>query len=66
MKKTKGLYIGSWKKKRAIFTDIKWVQSVNELGTEFGYNINYEEIWMKKFTKFKTTVMKWSKRNLTF
>ena len=38
---------------------------VKASGAHFGYRINYEEIWMKKFTKFKATLTKWKKRNLT-
>ena len=47
--KTKGLYIGQWKDKLPKFKKIKWVTRVTGLGVEFGYNINYEDIWMKKF-----------------
>ena len=65
MKKTKGLYIGSWKDKEPIFKEIKWVKSVNGLGVEFGYHINHEELWMKKFTKFKNKIAKWKERDLT-
>jgi len=63
--KTKGLYIGQWKNKEPKFKKIKWAKSVGGLGTEFGYNINYEEIWMKKFFKFKKKILKWKNRDLT-
>jgi exodeoxyribonuclease III len=63
--KTKGLYIGTWKNKEPEFKKIKWVQSAKALGVEFGFNINYEEIWMKKFSKFKNIITQWSKRDLT-
>ena len=65
MKKTKGLYIGAWKNKEPIFKEIKWEKSVNGLGVEFGYQINYEEIWMQKFAKFKNKINKWKERDLT-
>jgi hypothetical protein len=65
MKKTKGLYIGSWKEKEPIFKEIKWARNVTGLGTVFGYNINYEDLWMKKFAKFKDIIKKWTKRELT-
>ena len=65
MEKTKRLYIGNWKDKPPEFTDITWVKNVKALGVEFGFNINYEEIWMKKFSKFKTILKQWSKRDLT-
>ena len=64
--KTKGLYIGRWKKKEPRFNKIKWVKSVIGLGTVFGYNINYEELWLRKFTKFKTKIIAWKKRELSF
>ena len=63
--KTKGLYIGHWKNKTPIFKKIKWVTKVSGLGAEFGYNINYEEIWMKKFFKFKKKIVNWNQRDLT-
>ena len=63
--KTKGLYIGSWKKKKPVFTKITWVENTTGLGAHFGYNINYEEIWLKKFAKFKKKLQSWKKRDLT-
>ena len=63
--KTKGLYIGSWKEKQPVYTKIKWVNSVKAIGVEFGFNINFEEIWMKKFAKFKEKLSFWKKRDLT-
>ena len=66
MTKTKGLYIGSWKDKEPTMRDIKWVQNVTGLGAEFGYQINYETIWMQKFAKFKNTIRNWMKRDLSF
>ena len=65
MKKTKGLYIGRWKHKEPVFKEIKWQENVGGLGCEFGYNINYEELWMKKFTKFKNKIKNWANRDLT-
>ena len=65
MHKTKGLYIGQWKNKQPILKKIKWVENVTGLGTVFGYNINYEEIWLKKFAKFKIKIQKWKHRDLT-
>ena len=64
-KKTKGIYIGNWKGKEGIFKKIEWVQSVKALGVMIGYNINYEEIWLQKFAKFKETILKWKRRDLT-
>ena len=63
--KTKGLYIGCWKNKTHLFNKITWVKQVTGLGTQFGYNINYEEIWLQKFTKFKQKLSKWKNRDLT-
>lgn len=63
--KTKGLYIGLWKNKTPKYNKIKWVKTVLGLGTVFGYNINYEEIWMKKFFKFKKRINDWKNRDLT-
>ena len=54
--KTKGLYIGQWKDKEPIYKKINWVKNVTGLGTCFGYNVNYEEIWMKKFFKLKKKI----------
>ena len=65
LKKTKGLYIGSWKNKQPTLKEIGWVNNVTALGTKFGFNINYEDIWMKKFTKFKKKINQWKKRDLT-
>ena len=65
LKKTKGLYIGSWKQKEPLFKQIKWVKNTCGLGAHFGYEINYEEIWMKKFAKFKSKITSWSNRDLT-
>ena len=63
--KTKGLYIGRWKNKTPEYKKIKWVNSITGLGTVFGHNINYEEIWMKKFFKFKKKNQSWKNRDLT-
>ena len=38
---------------------------MKRLRTEFGYNINHEQLWMKKFAKFKTKLAKWQARDLT-
>ena len=46
LSKTKGMYIGCWKNKSPSFKKIKWVNNANGLGVQFGFNINYEEIWM--------------------
>ena len=59
MKKTKGLYIGMWKNKDPEYTQITWKKSVKGLGTEFGYMLNYEDLWMRKFSKFKMKLEKW-------
>ena len=63
--KTKGLYIGGWKEKQPKYKRIKWVKNVVALGTVFGYNIDYEQIWMKKFFKFKEKITRWKNRDLT-
>ena len=65
LQKTKGLYIGHWQNKNPKFKKIKWVTRVTGLGVEFGYNINYEDIWMKKFFKFKKKISMWKNRDLT-
>ena len=65
MHKTKGINIGRWKNKEPKIKKISWVQNVKGLGTYFGYNINYEEIWLQKFTKFKSKIALWEKRDLT-
>ena len=65
LSKTKGLYIGSWKNKEPEFKKFAWVSSANALGAEYGYNIDYNEIWMKKFTKFKNKISQWQKRDLS-
>ena len=65
MSKTKGLYIGRWKEKNPEFKEIKWVKSVTGLGAKYGYNIDYDEIWMEKFSKFKEKIKQWTKRDLT-
>ena len=66
MKKTKGLLIGSWKDRKPDFQEIEWVKSVTGLGTEFGYGINYEDLWLRKFAKFKKQIKLWTKRDLSF
>ena len=63
--KTKGLYIGQWKNKKPILTNIDWVQTADGLGAKYGYNINYEELWLQKFSKFKKKIQSWSQRDLT-
>lgn len=63
--KTKGLYIGQWKTKVPQNKQIKWVKAVTGLGTTFGYDINYEELWLQKFTKFKKIITQWKNRDLT-
>ena len=50
--------------KETNFKKIKWVENVKGLGCEFGFNINYEEIWLRNFTKFKDELNKWKKRDL--
>ena len=61
MKKTKDLLLGAWKEKKLTFDKIQWVKSVTSLEKEFGYGIIYEELWMKKFAKFKEKIKRWSK-----
>ena len=63
--KTKVIYIGTWKNKEPFFKKIKWVDHVIAVGVEFGYNINYEEIWLQKFSKFKNNILAWKKRDLS-
>ena len=63
--KTKGLYIGQWKNKKPVVSTIDWVPRADGLGTVFGYNINYEDLWLQKFFKFKAKIQNWSKRDLT-
>ena len=63
--KTKGLRIGTWQNKKMTMQKIKWVNQIDGLGCTFGHNINYEEIWMKKFFKFKKKLNSWSNRDLT-
>ena len=46
--------------------EIDWVSSVTGLGTEFGHNINFDELWLKQFAKFKEKIIKWKNRDLTF
>ena len=65
MHKTKGLYIGSWKEKEPAYKQIKWVPNFKGLGTVFGYNIDYEQLWMQKFFKFKNKILAWKHRDLT-
>ena len=43
----------------------KGVENVTGLGTAFGYNINYEELWLQKFTKFKQKIQRWKHRDLS-
>ena len=66
MKKTKGFWSMEKKKQQLTFDKIQWVKSVTSLGAEFGYGINYEALWMKKFAKFKEKIKRWSKRDLSF
>jgi exodeoxyribonuclease III len=66
LSKTKGLAFGTWKNEIPKFEKIKWAQSVKALGVEFGFRINYEEIWMRKFYKFKKTIESWKQRELSF
>ena len=63
--KTKGLYIGRWKNKKPVITNIDWVKTAEGLGAKYGYNINYEELWLQKFCKFKKRIQSWNKRDLT-
>ena len=63
--KTKGLYIGQWKNKTPVMTNIDWVKTAEGLGAKYGFNINYEELWLQKFCKFKKKIQCWSKRDLT-
>ncbi len=63
--KTKGLYIGQWKDKKNNFDKIKWVKQVEGLGAVYGYGINYEELWMQKFFKFKKKIDNWKGRDLS-
>ena len=64
LKKTKGLYLGRWKNKNAAFKKIKWVKNACGLGVQFGFNINYEDIWMQKFAKFKNKIDTWKRKLL--
>ena len=59
------MYIGNWKNKEREFKDIEWAKNIKALGVIFGYNINYEELWLQKFTKFKEKISQWKRRNLT-
>ena len=47
------------------FTKIAWETSVKALGTNFGFRINYEDLWMEKFAKFKKQIDSWRRRSLT-
>lgn len=64
-KKTKGVSLNPRSKNNYDFEKIEWVDSVKTLGVVIGHNINYEEIWMQKFTKFKNNLQLWKQRSLT-
>lgn len=52
MKKTKGLYIGTWKQRPPNFRQITWVKdNIKALGVYHGYNIDQSKIWETKITK---------------
>ena len=62
--KNKGFIFRKLEKKKK-YDKIRWVDNVKALGVVFGFNIDYEELWMQKFTKFKTTLTRWMKRELS-
>ena len=66
MCKTKGLYIGNWTGKEPVFKQIQWVENIKALGTVFGFNINYEEIWMNFFCKIQKYFIKVAKKRSIF
>ena len=64
--KTEAIYLGSWKNKTPIFTEIKWTKNaVKTLGIYHGYNVNIDKIWREKIQKIKNCIHVWKTRNLT-
>ena len=57
----KGLYIGSWKNKHPEFRKNKMERLSLDQVQLCCYNMNYEELWMQKFIKFKTKIQSWKK-----
>ena len=45
------------------FNKIAWERSVKDLGTNFGFQINNEDLWMEEFAKFKKQIDSWSRRS---
>ena len=66
-KKTIGLYIGRWKNKIPVYTQISWTRNcVKTLGIYHGYNIDDNDIWRKLISKIKNCLHVWKTRNLSF
>ena len=66
-KKTIGLYIGRWKNKIPVYTQISWTRNcVKTLGIFHGYNIDDNDIWRKLISKIKNCMHLWKTRNLSF
>ena len=67
LNKTIGLYIGRWKNKIPIYTQISWTRNcVKTLGIYHGYNIDDNYIWRKLISKIKNCMHVWKTRNLSF
>lgn len=65
--KTKGLLIGSLKRKKLKFNKIKWITgSVKTLGVNHGYEIDNDAIWQSIIEKIKNCVHVWKSRKLSF
>ena len=56
MQKTKDLDASNWKENPPDFNDIKGIHNIKALVVEFGYNIDYDIIWLHKFHKFKKKI----------
>ena len=65
--KTVGLYLGAWKNKTPLFTEITWTKTnVKTLGINHGYDVDENEIWMEKINKIKNCIQIWKSRNLSY
>lgn len=64
--KTTGIYLGRWKHKDPIYTNISWSKTcVKTLGVHHGYVIDDNSIWKEKIQKIKSCLQVWKSRNLT-
>jgi hypothetical protein len=65
--KTTGIFIIKSKERTPNFKDIKWTKNYDKtLGICHGYNIDTNEIWLKKINKIKNCLQVWKARGLTF